>query len=237
LSYIAILVKIYKVPAEVAVQSTIMARLADMLTSMLVVVVLLGFVSPQLGATQPVVLLSMLLCAGVIVLAVAVFALARGWKRPPDSGTAKIQRPWEGTLRRTVEFGIRVIRLDARYVKSTFPKLFFYSLIIQFITAAAMYCNVRAFNLDIGYLEAAFVGVVSAFLASVPITVFGGLGVYELSTVTLLQVFGVPLESGTAMIFVIRAAFFMMMAIALFAVPTPTNDRGEQARSASLVVR
>jgi uncharacterized membrane protein YbhN (UPF0104 family) len=113
------------------------------------------------------------------------------------------------------------MRFDAKYIKSKASILLMYCLALQIMTAVAMYCSARAFDLGIGFFEASFAGTVSGFLASVPITVFGGLGVYELSTVGLLQIFGVPVEAGAAMILVVRALFFVIMAVAFVVVRPP----------------
>ena len=225
ISYIGILIKIYKVPAELAVQSTIIARLVEMFASVIVAAVLVAVAWNQLERIQSLVLFAMLFSAIVLVIAIVGIAVARRLKAPAPLDTRGTQEPevtpsfWQ----RMLKFGVKVIRLEPGYVASILPKALLYSFIMQAVIAVTMYCYARAFHLEIGFFEVALVGIVSTFIASIPITVFGGLGVYEVSTVGLLAVFGVPVEASAGMILVVRTIFFVVMAVAFFVIRPPSQ--------------
>ena len=223
LTYIGILTKVNQVPAELAVQSTIIARLGDLFSSLIVAAVLVALAWNRLERIQSLLLLSILLSTVLILLAILVIVIARrmGMVTPKGKPGARVSGAtlWQQVL----GFGVRVIHLKEGYVATILPATLWYSFLLQAVIAIAMYCNVRAFHLDIGFFEAALVGVVASFIASVPITVFGGLGVYEVSTVGLLAVFGVPIEGATGMILVVRTMFFLVMATA-FVFIRPTSQ-------------
>lgn len=221
LGLIGILIKVYRVPAELAIQSTIIARLGDMIASLIVALVLIALAWHRLAAIQSLVLLAIGLTVAALCVAAAIIMAGRRRKPllSPEVPAAKDIRPSAG--QRLREFVMSVIRVDTGYLASIAPRTLLYSFASQAVIAVAMYCSARAFNLQIGFFEAALVGVVSTLIASAPITVFGGLGVYEVSTVGLLAVFGVPVEAGAGMILVVRALFFAAMGIALLLTRTP----------------
>jgi uncharacterized membrane protein YbhN (UPF0104 family) len=215
LGFVGLLVKVYKVATELAVQSTLIARAGDMGASMLVAALLCTMAWPRLAAFHTLILLATALSVAILLGAAVAVVVARKGSVPaiPD-GEASMWRKFAG-------FCGRVARLDSAYLASVLPATLLHSLALQAVIAVAMVLNARAFGLEIGFLEAALVGVASSFLASVPITVFGGLGVYEVSTVGLLAVFGVPVEAGAGMILVVRAIFFLAMACAFVLVRPP----------------
>ena len=221
LGFIGILIKAYKVPGELAVQSTIIARLGDMIASLIVALVLVAIAWHRLAAIHSLVLLAIGLSVAVLSLAGAAIVIGRSRKSPPSQDAPGAKDIQASVGQRMRGFCMRVIRLDTGYLASVAPRTLLYSFAFQAVIAIAMYLNARAFNLQIGFFEAALVGVVSSFIASIPITVFGGLGVYEVSTVGLLAVFGVPVEAGAGMILVVRTLFFVAMGIALLLTRPP----------------
>ena len=223
LSFIGILIKLHKLPAELAIQSTIIARLADMLLSLIVASVLAAMVWHHLESVRPLMRLAVMVSVAILLLGVATVIIGR---RLPVSLLAHaddVGGDNTSLVHKLLGLCARVIRLDAGYVASILPKTLAYSFVLQAVVAVSMYCNAYAFHLNIGFFEAAFVGVVSSFIASIPITVVGGLGVYEVSTVGLLALFGVPVEAGAGMILVVRTIFFLVMAITFFVVRQPSR--------------
>ena len=205
----------HKVPAELAVQSAIVARLADMLAAVIVSGALVAIAWSYLVRMQSLLLPAMLLAAIVLLLAaiamaVAWFSAAEKTPRVADTATSS-----PSIWRKMLSFSMQVARPGPAYMASTLPTTLMYSLVLQVVIAVAITCHARAFNLEIGFFEAALVGVVSSFIASIPITVLGGLGVYEVSTVGLFVLLGVPAEAAAGMILVVRTVFFLVMALAL----------------------
>ncbi|MFO1417856.1 MAG: lysylphosphatidylglycerol synthase transmembrane domain-containing protein [Methylotetracoccus sp.] len=221
LGYIGILAKVYRVPTALAVQSTIVARLAEMLMAMVAAGVLAALAWRELETLRPQMSLaigfSLAVLIGATLAVIAARLIPDAWVRPVvDEGGAE-----PGFVRKLIGFVVRVVRLDARYLVLVVPPTLLYSLILQIVIAVAMYCNAYAFHLDVSFVEAAFIGVVSSFIAGIPITVFGGLGVYEVSTVGLFVLFGVPADAATGMILVVRTLFFIVMGIAFAVVRAP----------------
>ncbi len=218
LSFMGILARVYKVPAELALQSTVIARAGDMCASLLVAALLCAAAWHRLAAFHTLILFAMALSVAILLaLAITVVAVRRADRESLSEGNATGASMWQ----KLAGFCARVARLDSAYLSAVLPGTLLQSLALQAVVAVAMYLNARAFGLEIGFFEAALVGIASSFLASVPITVFGGLGVYEVSTVVLFAAFGVPVEAGAGMILVVRAIYFLVMAAAFLAVRAP----------------
>ena len=223
LGLVAVLVKVYKVPMELSIRAMILARLGDILCALPLTALLAAITWRSLGPVQLPILIAMSAAAAVILLACALAAFNRRKPVPASIGSAD-NLPEEPSLRDKLRGVLaRIARLESSYLGSILPGTFVYSLLLQALTATAMYLNAIAFGLPISFLEAATVGVIASLLASMPITIFGGLGVYEASTVGLLALFGVPIEAGASMILVVRAIFFGTMALAFMAIRQPAH--------------
>jgi uncharacterized membrane protein YbhN (UPF0104 family) len=219
LGFIGMVVKVHHVPAALALQAMIIARLGDLVCSMLVGLVLCALAWQRLAGFQSLILMAVFLGSAILLTSVLAFMIGRRLDRD-ESAPPLSNRSLPGRIR---QFAAKVTSLDRQYVRARLPATLAYSLGLQAVIAFAMYFGARSFHLDIGFLEAALAGILSSFIGSVPITVFGGLGVYEVSAVGLLTALGAPLEPAAAMILVVRAIFFLVMAGAFFALRPPRD--------------
>ncbi len=215
LGFVGVLAKLHNVPVALAIQSAIVARAGDMLASLVVAAALVAVAWDRLATIRPLVVTALLLSVVTLLAAFATVLAARRLATTRFPGADAVENsPW----RKAREAVGLVVRMESA---RALPGALFHSFLLQGVVAVAMYFNARAFGLEIGFFEAALVGVVASFVASVPVTVFGGLGIYEVSTVGLLAVFGVPIEAGAGMILVVRAIFFAVMAAALATTRAP----------------
>lgn len=214
LGFVGVLAKFHKVPAALAIQSAIVARAGDMLASLVAAALLVAVAWDRLATIRPFVVTAFLLSLAILLAALATVLAARRLAIRSPGTDAREGSTWN----KARDAVVQVVRMEAG---RGLPGALLHSFLLQGVVAVAMYFNARAFGLEIGFFEAALVGVVASFIASVPVTVFGGLGVYEVSTVGLLAVFGVPVEAGAGMILVVRAIFFAVMAAAFATTRAP----------------
>lgn len=211
IAQVTLLIKRHSVTADLALRSAILTRLADLGASAIAVATMLliawrdfreiaDWIIPSLG-------LAVGLLAGTIVAVRLIGTQSRKTLSRAPTLISNIAR-WRN-------IAIRAIDIDRAYAWRCGPAAFGYSLGLQIVVAASMYCNTQAFDLAVTPTQAAVVGIVAFFVGSLPVTILGGLGVYEASTIGLFYLYGVPVSESTAMMLVVRAVFYVLTGLAL----------------------
>jgi uncharacterized membrane protein YbhN (UPF0104 family) len=79
---------------------------------------------------------------------------------------------------------------DSRKLYSSLATLVGYSLFAMVCTFLWAYCNLRAFSISMSAMSIIFVVSITQLLALIPVGVFGGLGVHEVTSIYLFGLFG-----------------------------------------------
>ena len=96
---------------------------------------------------------------------------------------------------------------------------FFYSSLYFSCTMAWFYTVIRAFHIPIDFPAMLFISAMLQIISFIPIQVFGGLGVSEISSMYLYGLFGVPQAEISAALLGIRLYTTLMNAFTLLYIP------------------
>src|SRR5581483_11343400 len=88
-------------------------------------------------------------------------------------------------------------------------ELWLSSALVLVLTMLFAYSNISMFSLALSVPAILFVSVLILLISYVPIQVFGGLGIFEVSTVYLYGLFGI--DSSIAIPFVITARIYLYL--------------------------
>lgn len=96
------------------------------------------------------------------------------------------------------------------------------SSIYMLVSLVWVYSNLRAFNLQVGILPIIFSNALLQVISYLPIQIFGGLGVNEVSNMFLYGLFNIPAEQLSPVLIGSRILFYLMNFIILLYLPMYT---------------
>lgn len=94
-----------------------------------------------------------------------------------------------------------------------------FSLPYMFFTMAWLYASLLTFSFDIGVLPVVFVNTIMQLISYLPIQVFGGLGVNEMTSLYMYGIFDVPQAELAAVLVGMRVLFYLTNLTALLYLP------------------
>ncbi len=98
--------------------------------------------------------------------------------------------------------------------------VFYYSILILILMLAYYYCNIQALGAPIGIWPIVLIVSLTQLMALLPIQVFGGLGVFDITSMYLFNLFGMTPPESVAVTIGIRAILYtvnlLLLLIVLF---------------------
>jgi hypothetical protein len=97
--------------------------------------------------------------------------------------------------------------------------LLLYSIIYLLVTILWIYANLAVFRLQPAMSAVLFVGVFLQFVSYIPVSVFGGLGINETSSLYFWSFFDLPQDALAPALIGIRIVFYLFNLIPLIYLP------------------
>ena len=197
----------------------IVTKAGDLFAMWLVLLLSSFFVWHEIEAVHGLIVL----LAGAVFLGLIVFLV-----------TVLLRQRFVSTLRRAASgFGIDHLGLVnraldtlqalARQEMGTVFTLFFrgsgLSLLYMCITLSLYYSSMRVFSIPIGFWPVIFVAAILQLLSIVPVQVLGGLGVTEVTSMYLYELFGIPQGEIAAPLLGLRMIYYLMNLATLLYLP------------------
>jgi uncharacterized membrane protein YbhN (UPF0104 family) len=124
---------------------------------------------------------------------------------------------------RLIENGINYLQgfasIEKEKVLTTFSLLLLYSFIYLVVTIAYTYANLAIFHLQVHVSAVIFVTVLIQLVSYFPVSVFGGLGITETSSLYFWSFFGIPQATLAPALIGMRMVFYLFNLIPLIYLP------------------
>lgn len=190
-SYVALLRGRYQVQIHVGLASIVLSRFGDLAIFGFALGAATWMLWEQLAALQWVTLVVLATIYGILATVLMVLF----WRMPFLSLLARLL-DWSKISRLSiVQRGMDLLKELALQnpprIRHWLFKFLLHSGIIVCCNFVFTFANVRMFNLPIGFWEVLYMMALIQLLAVIPIQVFGGLGVYEVTAAYLYEIFGV----------------------------------------------
>lgn len=108
---------------------------------------------------------------------------------------------------------------DAGKMRRSFLPLTGYSCLIFLLMTCWVYAVVRAFALPIGIWPVALTGALTQLMTVIPVQVFGGLGVYDVTSMYLYGLLGIAQPESAPFIVSLRAILYFVNGLLLLYLP------------------
>jgi uncharacterized membrane protein YbhN (UPF0104 family) len=109
--------------------------------------------------------------------------------------------------------------MEQKKILTTFALLLLYSFIYLSVSIGFIYANLAIFHLELNVIAVMFVSVLIQLVSYFPVSVFGGLGVTETSTLYFWSFFEVPQTALASALIGIRIVFYLFNLIPLIYLP------------------
>lgn len=214
-SYVAMLRVKFEIPSGQGVATLLMARFGDILVMLPFLIFSSLTVWGDIGVLQSLVLVLTILLVGVVFL---VSLILIGRHRVVDR--IKELLHWSHLDRFQLVILItkqldEAASVSPGYLRETFVTLIGYSALTLGLSLVFAYCDVRLFDLNLSFEAFLFVNILTLLLSYVPIQVFGGLGVFEITTVYLYGLFGLAPIQSIPFVLSARLYFYLLNGILL----------------------
>jgi uncharacterized membrane protein YbhN (UPF0104 family) len=194
-SYVALLRSKHQIQISQGVASIIMSKFGDLLA----LLVALGLSSWAVWADIP----GLRWMVGGVLLAIAgvvlTFVLVLLFRQPVLSLLKRLLRLVRldrlAFVTRTLAQLDTLVEQDARRMRVLVGEFVGYSGLIMLLSFVFGYCNMQMFGLQIGLWAVLFISSLTQLISIIPIQVFGGLGIFEITTVYLYNLFRIDQQS------------------------------------------
>lgn len=223
--YVTLLKTRYQIELKSSVASVVLARLSDLMVLVPMLMVCSIAVWPQIDALHGFIVFSVF---GSVCLVLGVFAVLIGRQQVVKVLNALARRlgiqekVW---VLRILDALDELARIEPAHTREILRVALLYGCFILGLSLLFSYVNVQLFALELSLPALMFVAVVSLFISYVPIQVFGGLGIFEVTTLILYTMFGLP--SAEILAFVISARLYSWLLNGLLLLYPLLTSRGE----------
>lgn len=219
ISYVVMLRARYNIRATTGVSSLILSRLGDAVVVWLALLVAVGFVWGQVQSLHWLLVALMLGLGGILLACASVLIWRERLVHLVERILAKTPLAKSAVLHSLVEKASALAQISTAELVQLGLRAAFWSFAIFAINFAFAICNVAMFHVPIGMPQLLFLYVFTLLLGILPIQVFGGLGVYEVSMVFLYGMFGIDAAYITPILLSWRVLFYVMNLLVLVYLP------------------
>ena len=197
----------------------ILVKVGDLVSILLLLLASLFFVWPQVDVLHEilVILITMILLGLIVVFSTIIF---RQWfVNILNNILTRLN-----LLRfRLVKKGLSILtslsQVDKEVVNKLMIQALLYSGLYFVITISWSYTLINTFHIPIAFPGMVFVSAVTQIISFIPIQVFGGLGVTEISSLYLYGLFNIPIPELSAALLGIRVYHTIVNALTLLYIP------------------
>jgi len=197
----------------------ILVKVGDLVSILFLLVASLFFVWSQVSILHEVllILIAVILLALLTVLATILF---RQWfVNALDKFLIRLNLVKFGLVRKAFSILASLSRAEKAVVNKLMVLALLYSGLYFAITITWSYTLVNAFHIPIAFPGMVFVSSVRQIISFIPIQVFGGLGVTEISSLYLYGLFNIPVPELSAALIGIRIYHTIVNALTLLYIP------------------
>jgi len=197
----------------------ILVKVGDLVSILFLLVASLFFVWSQVSILHEVllILIAVILLALLTVLATILF---RQWfVNALDKFLIRLNLVKFGLVRKAFSILASLSRAEKAVVNKLMVLALVYSGLYFMITITWSYTLINAFHIPIAFPGMVFVSAVRQIISFIPIQVFGGLGVTEISSLYLYGLFNIPVPELSAALIGIRIYHTIVNALTLLYIP------------------
>ena len=197
----------------------ILVKVGDLVSILFLLVASLFFVWSQVSILHEVllILIAVILLALLTVLATILF---RQWfVNALDKFLIRLNLVKFGLVRKAFSILASLSRAEKAVVNKLMVLALVYSGLYFMITITWSYTLINAFHIPIAFPVMVFVSAVRQIISFIPIQVFGGLGVTEISSLYLYGLFNIPVPELSAALIGIRIYHTIVNALTLLYIP------------------
>lgn len=220
---IASLIAALKMDEDVKVSKSVMVFLVTKIMDLLFIGLFCGisslFIWDKISTLQPLAI-ALLVGIGVLVLAfIAAILFRRSFVRLMDWGIEKTNLSRFAVVQKTAD-AVRLFTGQEQSILFGMVLRSFGSSFLFFVfTLALRYMGYRLFAIPLGLWEIVFITCIMQVISFIPINVFGGLGINEVSYFYLFSLFGVSQDIIPAFAVGLRILLYLAVLIALLYLP------------------
>ncbi|MFC2065143.1 lysylphosphatidylglycerol synthase transmembrane domain-containing protein [Chloroflexota bacterium] len=197
----------------------ILVKVGDLVSILILLVASLFFVWAQVSVLHEVllILIAVILLGLIIVFATVLF---RQWfVNSLDRLFTRLNLQRFGLIKQGLSILTSLSRTDKEVVNKLMTLALLYSGLYFLITVTWSFTLINAFHIPISFPGMVFVSAVSQIISFIPIQVFGGLGVTEISSLYLYGLFDIPIPELSAALLGIRVYHTIVNALTLLYIP------------------
>jgi uncharacterized membrane protein YbhN (UPF0104 family) len=219
LSYIALLRSKHQIAVHHGLASLVISRLGDVLALLIALLFSSWAVWPQIVVLHWLVGVLATGLISILLVAILIIVLRQRFVIFIERIAQLLRLDRLHIIRRTIQMFGNLAQRDVPLQTRQFGIFMIYSaltLIFMFIFA---YCNTQMFGVPIDTWSVLFMLVLAQITVIVPIQVFGGLGIYDITNLYLYSLFGFEQAQMAAVIIGIRLIFYLINALMFLYVP------------------
>ena len=197
----------------------ILVKVGDLVSILLLLVGSLFFVWNQVRVLHEVlVILVVLILLGLLIVFATIYF--RQWfVNFLDKLLTRLNLVKFGLVRKAMSILVSISRTDKAVVRKLMTLALLYSGLYFAITITWSYTLINSFHIPIAFSGMVFVSAVRQIISFIPIQVFGGLGVTEISSLYLYGLFDIPIPELSAALIGIRIYHTIVNALTLLYIP------------------
>lgn len=218
-SYLVTLRGEYGISVRRGVMSLLIARWGDVLAIDAALAISSWVLWPQIAPLRAMVTVLLVgITGGLLVLCIPIIL-----PQPTSVAIHKLVRATRlnrvDFMDRTAQRLIMELDADAGKMRRSLLPLTGYSCLIFVLMTCWVYAVVRAFALPIDIWSIAFVGALTQLMTVIPIQVFGGLGVFDVTSMYLYGLFDIAQPESALFIVSLRAILYLVNGLLLLYLP------------------
>ncbi|MFL5802212.1 MAG: YbhN family protein, partial [Roseiflexaceae bacterium] len=190
LSYVAILRSKHQIEIHQGLASLVISRLGDVLALFVALACSSWAIWPQIAVLHWLVAGLAAGLAGVLLAATLIVLLRQRFIAFVERSARLLRLDRLRITRRMIQILADLAQRDLQGPRGHLGAFIGYSALTLMLMFAFGYCNTRMFGVPIGAWSILFMLALTQIIALIPIQVFGGLGVYDLTSMYLYSLFG-----------------------------------------------
>ena len=218
-SYVAVLRGEHQVTVRRGIASLLLARVGDLIALFPALAASAYFAWAQIDPLHPVVIVLLAAMIVGLIMLLLIVSFRRPFAVIVHSLQARFGDTSSNLVLRILGLASELANTDPGSLYRKLGSLVAYSCLVMACSGFWVYCVVRAFAMPIGTWPIVFVISLTQLLAIVPIQVFGGLGVYEFTSIYLYGLFGIGQSEAAALVLGIRIILSVLSLALLLYLP------------------
>lgn len=221
-SYVMILRSRYRVQIAQSLASLIVARISDLFVLLLMLVISSRLVWPQITSLRWLVLILVIGILFIMLTFFSVFIFRRRVVGIIDWILEVSRFSRFKPIKKVSNLLSNLAEQDTASMKTMVVPILCSSLLIFMCMVISSYCNVQVFAIPIGIQQIMFMVIITQLLGIIPIQVFGGLGVLDVTAMYIYGMFGIGQATIAPVIVGSRIIFYAVNLILLLYISLDT---------------